>query len=150
MSKYTTLRTVAINKAKSMKGFSFLRQVFLNDLTEAVDSSDEHVLTKDTITGDVVFKSVGVGPDSVRIITDTGPELTTDWTIVCDKVTAMTLNLLAATGSGRKLYIVNANTGVVTVDGASTDTISGELTQDINQYECIHIQDYISGKWIIL
>ena len=62
----------------------------------------------------------------------------------------MTANLPAATGSGRILYIKNIGLGNVTVDGNGSDTIDGEFTQILYQYEAIPIQDIASGIWIVL
>lgn len=87
---------------------------------------------------------------ATRIVTATTTELTTDGLIVCNKATAMTVNLLAATGSNRVRQIANINDGPVTVDGNAGDTINGETTQVINNGDTIVIKDYASGKWIII
>ena len=61
------------------------------------------------------------------------------------------VTLPAATGSGKVYYIKNINTGAVTVDGASSDTIDGEL--DIllaNKYDSIIIVDGAANTWYIL
>lgn len=91
-----------------------------------------------------------IGNPSVRIVTDTTTELTTDYTIVCNKVTALTVNLLAATGSGRIRNISNINTGSATVTPSCTDTIDGETSQSVSQWENMVIQDYLTGKWKII
>jgi hypothetical protein len=74
----------------------------------------------------------------------------TDPTIVCDSDTAFSINLYAATGSGNKHTIKNINTGIITIDGDSSETIDGQLTQTISQWDVINVVDYASGKWIIV
>lgn len=70
--------------------------------------------------------------------------------VVCNSAVAMVVNLPEAAGSGRRLYVKNINTGVVTVTPSGTDTIDGSATQAIYQYECVLICDYYSGLWVIL
>lgn len=83
-------------------------------------------------------------------VTDTYNASMTDELIICNKVTAMTVNLPAATGSGHKLAVANINAGQVTVDGNLSETINGETTQLIDQWACMDIIDYVSGKWVIV
>lgn len=73
-----------------------------------------------------------------------------DFVIICNKATAMTINLPAASGSGKVYHIKNVNIGQVTVNGHDTDTIDGELTQTTEQWENITIIDYKTGVWAIL
>ena len=91
-------------------------------------------------------------PDTinVRTVTDTTTETATDGLIVCDRGTAMTVNLLAATGSGRGREVASIGVGVVTVDANGVETINGETTQALQQGEAIRIRDYASGKWVII
>ena len=85
----------------------------------------------------------------VRTVTDSTTIAVTDDILNCNKATAMTVNLPAASGSGRVLMIKNINTGVVTVDGDSGDTIDGETTQTLSQWESINVIDYAANAWII-
>jgi hypothetical protein len=85
-----------------------------------------------------------------RVTAITTTELTTDNLIVCNSATAITVNMLSFTGSNRIREISNINTGAVTVEGNSTDTINGELNQVIYQWESIVIKDYASGKGLII
>lgn len=85
-----------------------------------------------------------------RIVTSTTTEIATDYTIVCNSATAMTVNLLSASGSNRTRQIKNINTGVVTVEGYGADSIDGELNQDLDEGDCLVIKDYASGKWAII
>ena len=95
-------------------------------------------------------KKVGLEPKGeVRIVTDTTTEIADDKLIVCNKATAMTVNLLAATGSKRTLEIGSINNGVVTVTTNGADTINGEETQSVYNGSCMVIKDYAANKWII-
>lgn len=87
---------------------------------------------------------------AVRTVADTTTELTTDDVIVCNKGTAMTVNLLAATGTGRQRIVKNIGAGVVTVDANSSETIDGATTQALSQWDAMQIVDYASGKWVIV
>ena len=82
--------------------------------------------------------------------TDTYTAQVTDYVIVCNKGTAMTINLFAATGSNKILKIKSIGAGVVTVDGDGSETIDSSTTATLNQWDAIEIMDYASGKWIIL
>jgi hypothetical protein len=90
------------------------------------------------------------GNTSTRTVTETTTELITDYTIICDSVIAMTVNLLPATGSGRIRQMGNINTGDVSVEGDSGDTINDELNQTVSKDDCMSIKDYGVGKWIII
>ena len=110
----------------------------------AIETLLTGVITSHTHTSD------GVANPSSRVVTATTTELTTDNLIVCNKATAMTVNLLAASGSNRIRQIANINDGTVTVDGDTGDTINGELTQSLGNADCMDIKDYAAGKWVIL
>ena len=73
-----------------------------------------------------------------------------DSVIVCNKATAMTVTLSAATGRGKWYAIASIGAGIVTVDGAGSDTISGTANIALNQYDTAQIVDYASGKWIVI
>ena len=85
-----------------------------------------------------------------RVVTDTTTELTTDGSIICNKATAMTVNLLAATGSNRIRDIANINDGAVTVTPDGADIINGESSQIVYKNSCMVIKDYAANKWIII
>jgi hypothetical protein len=87
---------------------------------------------------------------AVRTETDTYNVVNGDAVIVCNKGSAMTVNLQAASGSGRVLEIKNIGAGTVTVDGASSETIDGAGTKDVTQWQSLRIVDYASGAWAIL
>ena len=81
---------------------------------------------------------------------------TTDYTItdideviVCNKATAMTITLPIATGSGQSYYINNVGAGTITVS-KSGDTINGETSQEVGQWETIELIDYGNNQWSII
>ena len=86
------------------------------------------------------------------IVTDSTPYAvaTTDENVICDKATAMTVNLPVATGNGRILTIKNIGVGVVTVNANGAETIDGTTPRTLNQWEAITILDNDTGTWVIL
>jgi len=81
--------------------------------------------------------------------TDNYTATVNDEVIVCNKTTAMTITLPVASGSGQTYEIKNINTGVVTVS-KSGDTIDGETSQTLNQWDCMVVCDYAANGWVIL
>ena len=73
-----------------------------------------------------------------------------DETVICNKGSAMTITLPAATGSGITYSIKNIGAGDVTVDGNSSDTIDGDTTQTLYQWDGIRIADYAANKWVVI
>lgn len=93
-----------------------------------------------------------ISPFVVSTVTKTGDYTasSSDDIIVCNKATAMTITLPAATGGGKIYWIKSIGAGVVTVDPNLSETIDGENTQTVQQWECICIHDYASGVWAII
>jgi hypothetical protein len=85
----------------------------------------------------------------ITTVTDTYNILTNDSTIVCNKTTAFTVTLPTAV-VGQIFNIKNIGVGVVTVDGAGSDTIDGETTQTLSQWDCLKIQCSSANTWIII
>jgi hypothetical protein len=85
-------------------------------------------------------RRVSSGPDTV---------LDSDVVVIATDGT-FTINLPAATGSGRVLYIKSASTGVITVDGDSFDTMDGSTDLTLAQYDSLNIIDYYLNQWAIL
>jgi len=68
---------------------------------------------------------------------------------VCNSASAITINLPTALNKdGCVLFFKNINTGNVTVDGFSTQTIDGQLTQILPQYSSFELVAY-NGNWFI-
>ena len=82
--------------------------------------------------------------------TDDYTATVTDRVIVCDKATAMTITLPAATGSGHIYNIANVGAGDVTIDANASETINGATTQTVIQYAAMTVCDYASGAWVVL
>ena len=87
---------------------------------------------------------------NIAIKTDSYLISASDYFVICNKATAMTITLPAASGSGKSYMIKSIGAGKVTIDANSTETIDGELTQSLNQWDCINIVDYASGKWVVI
>ncbi len=76
--------------------------------------------------------------------------LTGDEDVVEATANSFTFTLPTAIGiSGKRYIIKNSGTGVITVDGDSSETIDGELTQTLNQYDSITIVSN-NTNWIII
>ena len=103
-----------------------------------------------TITRPSNWNAAHVAVSVVDIYTDSQLLDTANEIVICNKVSAMTITLPVAVGSYKVYFIKNINIGVVTVDGNGADTLDGELTQPIDQWEAITIVDYASNKWSIL
>jgi hypothetical protein len=72
-----------------------------------------------------------------------------DYTVDCTTGT-FTITLPTAIGiTGRIYNVKNTGTGVITVDGDGTETIDGELTISLYQWDSITIQSTNTG-WIII
>lgn len=91
-----------------------------------------------------------IGNPPVRIVIDDTTETTTDYTIICNKATAMAVTLLPATGSSRVIEVANINTGDVTITPSGVETIDGETTQVASQWDTITIKDYAQYNWKII
>jgi len=73
---------------------------------------------------------------------------TLDDTIVFSN--AGTCLLPSATGSGKIYNIKNVSTVNVVLDGNSSDTIDGDLTQTLYSNEGLHIADYANNSWVVV
>lgn len=74
------------------------------------------------------------------IVTDTVNLNSTHNVVVCNKGTAMTVNLPAvATNAGREYIIKNKGAGVVTVDANASELIDSATTQTLNQWQSTHL-----------
>lgn len=72
-----------------------------------------------------------------------------DYTVQCT-ANSFTVMLPSAIGLPGKVYNVkNTGTGIITIDGHSSETIDGELTQTITQWENLTIQSN-GSNWMIL
>jgi hypothetical protein len=87
---------------------------------------------------------------TVRYVTADYVVLSNDDVIVCNKTTAILITLPAASGSGKRVTIKNIGVGSATLDGDGSDTIDGEITQTLTQYESLQVVDYAANKWAIL
>ena len=87
---------------------------------------------------------------NIAVKTDSYLISASDYFVICNKATAMTITLPAASGSGKSYMIKSIGVGKVTIDANGAETIDGELTQTLDQWDCINIVDYASGKWLVI
>lgn len=85
----------------------------------------------------------------IKTITNTYTVLVDDETVICNKSSDFTVTLPVAT-IGQTYRIKNIGTGKVTVDGDSSDTVDGDLTQVLHQWEGILLQCAVANTWIIV
>lgn len=96
---------------------------------------------KFTTTADVIGK--------ITTVTGAYAVLPTDETVVCNNASPFTVTLPAAV-VGQFFTIKNIGAGKVTVDGAGSDTIDGNLTQGVRKDESLSIQCYVANAWAII
>jgi hypothetical protein len=86
----------------------------------------------------------------VSVVTDTVNLDASYETVVCNKGTAMSVNLPAvASSTGRKYTIKNKGAGVVTVDGNGAELIDNAATQALNQWQSLRIVSD-GAIWVIV
>jgi len=125
------------------------KEIYFRDTAIHIKSGDDgHLdLTADTsIDANGLFTTTAGRIGKITTVNDTYTVLVSDETIICNKATNFTVTLPTAT-VGQQFTIKNINTGVVTVDGASTDTIDGSLTQSLIQWESFTLRCYVVNKW---
>jgi len=137
----------------SSPSHSLSHRVFANDNAAPEQSVVVDALGNITMPGSLTVGSVisNVVPytGKITVVTDTYNILATDYTVIANKTTDFTITLPTAT-VGQIFNIKNINTGIVTVEGASTDTIDGELNQTLGQWDSITLQCYLANSWVIL
>jgi hypothetical protein len=92
--------------------------------------------------GGSTSRSVATTGGRIKKVTTVTDTVTLDSTyhhLLCNKASAMTVNLpAAASNSGREYYIKNINTGVVTIDANASETIDGATTYALSaQYQSV-------------
>jgi hypothetical protein len=108
-----------------------------------------NTINTDVTNFDKRLSSADIGLNKVTVVTNTYIVLETDEIVVCNKTSAFTVTLPTAV-VGQVFIIKNINTGLVTVEGDASDTIDGELNQDLYQYEAMQLACYVANKWSIV
>jgi predicted homoserine dehydrogenase-like protein len=89
------------------------------------------------------------GSDASKTVTDTYQILITDEIVVCNKSSAFTVTL--PTGVvGKQITVKNIGAGVVTIEGAGSDTVDGDANQTLIQWESAQLQYYAANAWGVL
>lgn len=110
-------------------------------------TKDNNFTGNNTFSGVTTFNGTKL---NVRTATDSTTIAVTDDILICNKATPMTVTLIAATGTEQRFYIKNVGVGEVTVARAGSDTIDGETSQSILQWECIELVDRYPANWSII
>lgn len=148
-----TLRRDILVKFANLGGGSANQKVSVNGTWATKRYADLNIVFPGAlVTNDDVTKEtkINFSFSAVSIVTTTYTILSTDEVIVCNSTTPFTVTLPAATGSGQTYAVKNINTGIITLEGNSSDKIDGELNQTINQWEDIQLTDYAANAWIII
>jgi hypothetical protein len=112
----------------------------------SLQNSSHVSITGGTITG----ISLGTPGRIVSIVATTPFNVTDEDTIVVTSDEDVTVNLVSSGGGGGIITIKNIGAGTVTVDAHDNETIDGEATQLVYQYEGITLVDYDIGSWIAI
>jgi archaellum component FlaG (FlaF/FlaG flagellin family) len=83
------------------------------------------------------------------VVTNTYTIAQKDETIICNRPTAFTVTLPVAV-IGKVFIVKNIGAGTVTIDGYDDDTIDGEWTQTIIQWESAQLQCYAVNAWVVI
>lgn len=110
-------------------------------LDQAVKQASSPTFALLTTSGRKISKSVQ---------TTTYTILTSDELIICNSATPFTVTLPVASGSGQKYYVKNINTGLVTIEGDTSDTIDSASNQTLYQWESAILIDYAANAWVIV
>jgi hypothetical protein len=89
------------------------------------------------------------GSMPVTVVTGSYIILSTDELIVCNSVNGFDVTIPSGTASGDHYMIKNINTGIITIK-KSGNTIDGESTQQVRQWDAIELADYAINSWIII
>ncbi|MGE5438061.1 MAG: hypothetical protein ACM3O3_12680 [Syntrophothermus sp.] len=126
--------------------------VSLNYDTNTLDLDGSNKLkVKDNVYSLVSHTHVSATPTQYRVQIITGSTTLTlsDEIVECNSATDITVNLPSASSlAGFSLSISNINTGIVTIDAYSTQTINGDLTFSLYQDESITIVSN-GSNWIV-
>jgi hypothetical protein len=91
-------------------------------------------------------RKIGVTTQTTTYAVGVGIEL-----VVCNATTAFTVSLPSASGSGRIIAIKNINTGSISIDPDSADTIDGTTSEFVlGKLGCMTVVDYAANKWVVL
>jgi hypothetical protein len=104
-----------------------------------------------TLTGGAT--TGGARSIKVETVTGTATVAATSELVICNSASNFALALEQSVGAGRKIFIKNINTGIVTVTPLATgtaDLIDGETTQTLNQWDCMEICSYVVDRWAII
>ena len=97
----------------------------------------------DTVEASLQYLAISILGSLSRVTTKTATATLTTieaGIILCNKTIAMTIDLPTAIGNtGLSYFITNINTGTVTIDPFSTQTLQSESTFDLYQDENINI-----------
>ena len=103
----------------------------------------------------VVNDSIGGGGLDTRIIktaryTTTQVIPVTDHAVFCDTDGGAWTATLPAGVDGQEFFITNSGANTLTLDGNGTETINGELTQELSDSDSVHLVFETTEKWRVM
>jgi len=81
-------------------------------------------------------------------LTEDGTLTADNEVVLCNGTFTVTLSP-AASSDGKRYYIKNIGTGTITVDGDESETIDGETSVELDQYEYMDIVSDGESWWMI-
>jgi len=116
--------------------------------TTDVDLGVHNITATDaTITGSIILNGSFSG--AYRAITAIRTLDTTDYLVDCTSNT-FTVTLPTAVGSTGRIYIIkNSGSGIITIATTSSQTVDGETTQTLTQWDALAVMSTGTG-WIII
>lgn len=137
----TASRLVASNATTGLTSVS--------SLTSWIAGTTGNLTVADDGDGTVTLKAIG-STVNVNTFTDTDTlTIAQQGAIICNKATAMTINLPTAVGNtGVSYFITSINTGIITIDPNGSETIQGDSTFDLYEDETLCIVSD-GSNWIV-
>jgi hypothetical protein len=134
-------------------------QTALNNITAVSGATNEYVLTKDTSTGNAIFKVASGGAVSwnnvsptasiSKVFADSPYSIPTGTFVLIDSTNGAVSVVLPATGKVRIKWIAGTNTVTLSVTGAGTIDNSATYTI-VTLKDCIEAEATSTGVWYII
>ena len=138
-----------IEPSRMKKGIMTLTGTTSNGSTDVLVIKNSGGTTVASFNSSGSLTLVGGSIGKIANITDLYNIQSSDNVVVCSGSTGFTVTLPVAV-VGQIFIIKNIGAGNITLQGyGGTDTIDGETSQTIIQWNSITVQCYIANKWIV-
>lgn len=120
-------------------------------LNNSIISANNNLSAYAQLNNSATFTTITVNnyKTAKRIITTTSTATSSDFHIIGNSTSAISVNLLplSATGTGNQYRITNINTGDVTVNGSLIDGTSYKI---LRQWDSMTVEDITNNVWLII